>query len=587
MWFYIFLAAVKMAKYRGFSMIKMIVKRLKVLFVLLPSVLAAVTISCGRTAPADLVIVNGKIITVDRHFSIHRAAAVLGDRIVFLGSNKEIKRFIGSKTNVIQLGGKVVLPGLIDAHAHLHSLGEQLSYLDITGTESYKQVVQRVAERVKTVKPGEWIIGGRWDHNDWPGRAFPHHRALSNISPHNPVYLRRIDGNSALVNQKAMEIAGIGKETPDPFGGVIRRDHRGEPTGVLINRAMNLVKNRIPRDTKEQYREKFQKAVGDCLEKGLTCIHEAGVGPDEINMYKGLIDGGQLNIRICAMLGEQEKPPLTGDLVAYFRKHKIEQYGNYFLSVRSIKLFFDGALGSRGAAFFKPYADDPGNLGLLRITPRYITRIARAALKVGMGVNTHCIGIRGNRLCLDAYERALKENPVKDHRFRIEHAQVVRPEDVRKFAGLGVIPAMQPTHCTSDMYFVEDRIGGHRAGGAYAWKWFINAGLVIPCGSDFPVESNNPLSGIYAAITRQDEKGWPNGGWFPQQRMTREEAIKGFTIWAAYAAFQEKLLGSIETGKLADFTVLDRDILTIAPEEILQTNVVYTIVGGKIRYQRQ
>lgn len=565
----------------------MIGKRLRALFILLLPVLAASTISCERTPPADLVLLNGKIITVDQHFSIQQAAAAAGDRIVFVGSNKESKRFIGSKTNVIQLEGKTVLPGLIDAHAHLHSLGEQLSYLDITGTASYRQVIQRVAERVKTVKPGEWIIGGRWDHNDWPDRTFPHHQALSNISPHNPVYLRRIDGNSAFVNKKAMEIAGIGKDTPDPFGGVIHRDQKGEPTGVLINRAMNLVKKHIPRDTKKQHRAKFQEAVGNCLEKGLTCVHEAGVGPDEINMYKDLIDSGQLNIRVYAMLGEQEKPPLTGDLEAYFRKHKIEQYGNYFLSVRSIKLFFDGALGSRGAAFFKPYRDDPGNPGLLRITPEYITTIAKAALKAGMGVNTHCIGIRGNRLCLDAYEKALKENPVKDHRFRIEHAQVVRPEDVQKFAAFGVIPSMQPTHCTSDMYYVEDRIGRERAGGAYAWRWFIDAGLVIPCGSDFPVESNNPLFGIYAAITRQDEKGWPNGGWFPQQRMTREEAIKGFTIWAAYAAFQEKVLGSIEIGKLADFTVLDRDILTIAPKEILQTNVVYTIVGGKIRYQRQ
>jgi predicted amidohydrolase YtcJ len=285
------------------------------------------------------------------------------------------------------------------------------------------------------------------------------------------------------------------------------------------------------------------------------------------------------------MLGEQEKPELTGDLEAYFQKNRIEQYGNYFLSVRSIKLFFDGALGSRGAAFFQPYADDPGNRGLLRITPEYITRVARAALKVGMGVNTHCIGIRGNRLCLDAYEIALKEIPTKDHRFRIEHSQVVRQEDVKKFAALGVIPSMQPTHCTSDMYFVEDRIGKQRAEGAYAWQWFLEAGMVIPCGSDFPVESNNPLFGIYAAVTRQDVKGWPEGGWFPQHRMTIKEAIKGFTIWAAYGAFQEDVLGSIEKGKLADFTVLDRDILEIEAKEIPKTKVLYTIVGGKIRYR--
>jgi len=560
---------------------------LAVLLLMMAAAAALSTTSCQKqkTTPADLVLFNGKIVTVDDGFSIRQAAAVEDDRIVFVGSNQDCKNFIGAETKVIQLEGKLVLPGLIDAHAHLHSLGEQLSYLDITGSTGYEQVIQKVAARVKTAKPGEWIIGGRWDHNDWPDKKFPLHHALSNVSPHNPVYLRRIDGNSALVNKRAMEIAGIAKDTPDPFGGVIHRDQNGEPTGVLINRAMNLVKTHIPKDTEEQSRAKLQKAVQSCLALGLTGVHEAGVGPAEIKMYKDMIDKGQLHMRIYAMLGEQEKPPLTGDLAAYFEKNKIDRYGNYFLSVRSIKLFFDGALGSRGAAFFQAYDDDPKNKGLLRITPEYITEVSKAALKVGMGVNTHCIGIRGNRLCLDAYETALKEIPVKDHRFRIEHAQVVRPEDVSKFTALGVIPSMQPTHCTSDMYFVEDRIGKERAEGGYAWRWFIEAGLVIPCGSDFPVESNNPMLGIYAAVTRQDEKGWPQKGWFPQHRMTRQEAVKGFTIWAAYAAFQEKVLGSIEKGKLADFTVLDKDILEIEPKEILNTKVVYTIVGGKIHYR--
>jgi len=565
--------------------IGMTVKRLIFTASLLLVAVSVVLVSCGKAIPADLVLMEGKIATVNKDFSIQQAAAVVGDRIVFVGSNKDVKKYIGSRTGVIRLEGKLVLPGLIDAHAHLHSLGEQLSYLNITGTSRYREVIDKVAERVKSVSPGEWIIGGRWDHNDWPGKAFPHHQALSDVSPGNPVYLRRIDGNSAFVNKKAMEVAGITKDTPDPFGGVIHRDENGEPTGVLINRAMNLVKKHIPEDTQDQYRAKFLKAVHSCLAVGLTGIHEAGVGPNEIKMYKNLIDKDQLGIRIYAMLGEQEKPELTGDLEAYFQNHRIEQYGNYFLSVRSIKLFFDGALGSRGAAFFQPYADDPGNRGLLRITPEYITRVARAALKVGMGVNTHCIGIRGNRLCLDAYEIALKEIPTRDHRFRIEHSQVVRQEDVKKFAALGVIPSMQPTHCTSDMYFVEDRIGKQRAEGAYAWQWFLEAGMVIPCGSDFPVESNNPLLGIYAAVTRQDVKGWPEGGWFPQHRMTIKEAIKGFTIWAAYGAFQEDVLGSIEEGKLADFTVLDRDILEIEAKEIPKTKVLYTIVGGKIRYR--
>jgi predicted amidohydrolase YtcJ len=541
----------------------------------------------GRGMPlADLVLFNGKIVTVDNDFSFQQAVAVDGDKIIFVGNNKQVKKYIGPKTRVIQLNGALVLPGLIDAHAHLHSLGEQLSYLDITGTTHYGQIIRQVAEQGKTVKPGEWIIGGRWDHNDWPDKTFPHHKDLSRVSPNNPVYLKRIDGNSALVNHKAMEIAGINKETPDPFGGVIHRDSRGEPTGVLINRGMNLVKKHIPQDSDEQFQMKFKQAVQSCLAVGLTGVHEAGVGPGEIKMYRRLIDKGELDIRIYAMLVEQEKPMLTGDLAAYFRRHKIENYGNYFLSVRSIKLFFDGALGSRGAAFFQPYFDDPGNKGLLRVTPQYITTVAKAALQAGMGVNTHCIGIRGNRLCLEAYEKALQAFPCKDHRFRIEHAQVVRPEDVAKFSALGVIPSMQPTHCTSDMYFVEDRVGKKRAEGAYAWRWFRDAKRVIPMGSDFPVESNNPLYGIVAAVTRQDHKGWPKGGWFPLHRLTIREAIKGFTIWAAYAAFQEHVLGSIEKGKLADFTILDRDITEIEPKEILNTKVLYTIVAGKIRYPK-
>ena len=544
-------------------------------------------ICCGKPGPADLVLRNGKIATVDENFSFKEAVAVRGNKIVFVGSNEGVEPFIFPNTTIIDLEGKLVLPGLIDAHAHIHGLGEELTYLNITGTKSYKEIIDKIAEKVKTAEPGEWIIGGRWDQNDWEDKSFPVHDSLSLVSPNNPVYLTRIDGNAGFANKKALEIAGITKDTPDPFGGVIVRKSDGEPTGVLVNRAMNKVTENIPKDSEERYREKFLKAVNSCLKVGLTGVHEAGVGPHAIGMYKDLIDKGRLKMRIYAMLGEEEDLPLDIDLVDYFKKNRIEKYGNHMLSVRSIKLFFDGALGSRGATFFEPYEDDPQNSGLLRITPEYIYKISEAALKADMGVNTHCIGIRGNRLCLDAYEKALKENPQDDHRFRIEHAQIVRREDVKKFVSLGVIPSMQPTHCTSDMYFVEDRVGKKRAEGAYAWRWFIDAGLVIPCGSDFPVESNNPMLGIYAAITRQDVKGWPETGWYPEQRMSREEAIKGFTIWAAYSAFQEDVLGSIEVGKYADFTVLDKDILQIEPREILTTKAVYTIVGGKIRYRAE
>jgi hypothetical protein len=549
--------------------------------------LSMVFVSCGKPRPADLVLHGGKVATVDENFTIQEAVAVRGDKIVFVGSNQEVQDFIYPNTTVIDCDGKLVLPGLIDAHAHLHSLGEELTYLNITETKSFEEVIDRVAKEVKAVEPGEWIVGGRWDQNDWETTSFPIHDALSAVSPDNPVYLTRIDGNAAFANAKALELAGITKEIPDPFGGVIVRKANGEPTGVLVNRAMNGVIANIPEDTEVQFREKFLKAVNACLRVGLTGVHEAGVGPRAIAMYKDLIDSRKLKLRMYAMLGEETNLPQDIDLVEYFKAHRIEEYGDFMLSVRSIKLFFDGALGSRGAAFFEPYADDPANSGLLRIPTDYIYSISKAALEVDMGVNTHCIGIRGNSLCLDAYERALKENPKEDHRFRIEHAQIVRPEDVERFVSLEVIPAMQPTHCTSDMYFVEERVGDLRAEGAYAWRWFIDAGLPIPCGSDFPVESTDPLLGIYAAVTRQDPMGWPEGGWHPSQRMTIQEAIKGFTIWAAYGAFQEDVLGSIEVGKYADFTILDNDILESDPKEILTTNPVYTIVAGRIRYRAE
>jgi len=561
-------------------------KYLKLLF-FISLVWTLCLISCGRQKPADLVLRNGKIATVDETFSLHEAVAVQGGKIIFVGNNEEVEPFIGSRTQIIDLKGKLVLPGLIDAHGHIHSLGKSLSELNITGTASFQQIIDKVAEKVRTVKSGEWIVGGRWDQNDWDNKKFPVHDALSRVSPDNPVFLLRIDGNAGFANKKALELAGITKDTPDPFGGKIIRKKSGEPTGVLVNRAQEPIIARIPEPTEEENKGRFLKAVESCLSVGLTGVHEAGIGPEHLKMYKELIDEDNLHMRIYAMLGKEEDTSLEGDLAAYFRQHRIEEYGNYMLSARSVKLFFDGALGSRGAAFFEPYSDDPGNNGLLRITTEYIYQVSKAALEAGMQVNTHCIGVRGNSLCLDAYERALKEAPKADHRFRIEHAQIMRLEEINRFVSLGVVPAMQPTHCTSDMYFVEDRVGQERARGAYAWRSFLDAGLKIPCGSDFPVESNNPMFGIYAAITRQDAKGWPEGGWYPEQRMTREEAIKGFTIWAAYGAFMEDVLGSIEVGKLADLTVLDKDILTVEPIEILTTKPVYTIVGGTIRYQRE
>lgn len=523
--------------------------------------------------------------TVDAEFSIKEAVAVKGSKIVFTGDRKDVQPYIGPTTKVIDLEGGLVLPGLVDAHGHMNSYSQGLASLDVTGSRSYEELIQRVEKHVQDVKPDEWIIGGRWDQNLWPGRSFPVHDALSVVSPNNPVYLKRVDGNAALVNAKALELAGISKDYHDPVGGYVHRKPDGEPTGVILNRVMDVVEALIPRDTAEQYETKLLAAIDHAASYGLTGWHEAGLVPWEISIYNTLISRGKLKLRCYAMLGDERSPEYGGDLASYFKENRQEEDESHMFSVRSVKLFFDGALGSRGAAFYEPYDDDPSNTGLIRISPGYIERVTRAALETGMQVGTHAIGIRGNRLCLEAYEKALRDFPAKDHRFRIEHAQFVEPQDIAKFRELGVLASMQPTHCTSDMSFVERRVGPKRARNGYVWREFLEEGVIIPCGSDFPVESPDPLLGIYAAVTRTDAEGRPEGGWYPEQRMTVEEAIRGFTIWAAVASFREKVLGSIEVDKLADFTILDRNILDTPPQEILEVKVLYTIVGGRIVYQ--
>jgi predicted amidohydrolase YtcJ len=534
---------------------------------------------------ADLVIQDGTVATVDKDFTLEEAVAVTNGKIVYTGSRESVQKYIGRRTRVINVEGGLVLPGLVDAHAHMNSYSQALTSLNITGLDNYEALIQKVEKRVKTLKPGEWITGGRWDQNRWPVKEFPSNDALNEVSPNNPVYLKRVDGNAALVNLKALMIAGINKDTPNPVGGFIHRKDNGEPSGVILNRAMDIIEAKIPADSAEQYEAKLLTAIERAASFGLTGWHEAGVVPWEISIYNKLVQQKKLKLRCYAMLGDERNPEYKGDLHTYFSENRQEDDGSYMFSVRSVKLFFDGALGSRGAAFYHPYADDRLNTGLLRISPEYIEKVARAALGTGMQVCTHAIGIRGNRLCLEAYEKALKDQPKKDHRFRVEHAQFVESQDVQKFIELDILPCMQPTHCTSDMSFVEQRLGPERAKCGYVWRTFLDKRAIIPCGSDFPVESPNPILGIFAAITRTDTEGKPSGGWHPEQRMSIQEAIQGFTIWAAIASFREKVLGSIEVGKFADFTIIDRNILEASPMEILEAQVLYTIVNGRIIYQ--
>lgn len=552
---------------------------------------ASLTIACAQPEAelptADLVLRGARVATVDESFSFAEAVAVKGNKIVFVGSDDDSVAWVGKSTRVVELNGELVTPGFTDAHCHPFNLGktEEESFT-VAGSTSFAQVVERVSEKVSTMESGEWLIGGGWSEQDWPGKELPVHDELSAVTPDNPVFLYRRGGNSSFVNARALEIAGIDAGTPDPYGGKIERKANGDPTGFLVNMGNNLVKDHFPEDTQPDswYRGVYLEAARKSHEVGLTGWHDAGAYPKDIGIYKQLVDRGELTMRVNMML---QNPRLDYDeSVAYFNEHKVSNYGGEDLfQVRSVKVFFDGALGSRGARFYEPYEDDPGNTGVFEIRPEHLEDVVRAGLETGMQVCPHSIGTRGNGEFLDLVERALAENPVEDHRFRSEHAQIVRAEDIPRFVTLGVIPSMQPIHATSDMGFVEERIGSERAqAGAYVWRSFLDAGAIIPSGSDFTVESHRPLWGYYAAVTRQDHDGNPEGGWLPEQRMTREEALRSYTVWPAYAAFQEDLVGSIEVGKYADIVVLDTDILTAPPQDILSASVLYTIVNGAVVY---
>lgn len=551
--------------------------RLKIILI----IIGLTIMSCSDTKTADLVIMGGKVATVDNDFSIAEAVAVQNNKIILVGANQDVKKYISDKTKVIELNGELVLPGLIDSHGHLTGYGKALEHIDLVGTNSFQDVLDLVKERVKTAEQGEWIRGRGWDQNDWAIKEFPNHNALSDITPNNPVMLSRIDGHAILVNQKAMEIADIDRNTTNPDGGKIFHEANGKPTGIFLDNAEKLITNHIPKYSTEKLRSIIQNAANRCVEFGLTGMHDAGIPISRIDDYKYLIDNNMMPLRINAMLSDT----VVSDMNGFLQKYKVDSYSNDFLRVKSIKLYADGALGSRGAALLEPYSDDPENSGLLVTENSHMLEVCKAALESDFQVCTHAIGDKAIRTMLDIYEESLIANPNYDHRFRIEHSQIVNLDDVSRYAEIGVIPAMQPQHAVSDMPWTEDRIGIERVKGAYAFRSFLDAGAIIPCGSDFPVEIPNPLIGIHNAVTRQDENGFPKDGWLPEQKMTIEEAIKGYTIWAAYAAFQENILGSIEIGKYADFTILDKDILTIEPMEILDTKPIYTIIGGEIRFQ--
>jgi hypothetical protein len=542
---------------------------------------AVLSVLLAQQQPADLVVLHARIYTADVNRPVAEALAVRGGRIAFVGSARGALALAGPKTEKLDLAGRTVIPGMVDAHAHLLGLGQALRTVDLVGTKSYEEVVARVALRAKTARPGEWIRGRGWDQNDWADTRFPTHEALSRAVPNNPVYLTRVDGHAALVNAKALELAGVTKATADPTGGRFIRDSGGTPTGVLVDGAQGVVGRVIPAPPAAELREQTLAAIAELNRWGLTGIHDAGVGPEGIAVYEALAREGRYSLRNYVMVRADDST-----LDAFMRRGP--QLGLYDgrLWIRSIKLVADGALGSRGAALLEPYSDDPGNTGLITTTPERIKSVAVRALRAGFQLNVHAIGDRANRMVLDQFEAALHEVPVADHRFRVEHAQILHHDDIPRFAELDVIPSMQASHQTSDMYWVPARLGWARSEGAYAWRSLRNTGVVIPNGSDLPVEPANPLRSFHASVTRQDADGYPAGGWFPAQRLTREEALLSMTLWPAYAAFMENESGTLTAGKYADFDVLDRDIMTVALEEILGTSVVMTVLGGKIVYRK-
>ena len=534
------------------------------------------------TAKADLVLVNARVYTVDDSRPNASAFAVRNGRIVFVGSDREARFLAGPRTRVIDAHGRTVIPGMVDAHAHLLGLGTSLRNVQLAGSKSYDEVIGRVVARAKTAKPGEWIQGRGWDQNLWPDKKFPTHDALTRAIPDHPVVLTRIDGHAVLANAMAMRAAGVTAATRDPDGGRIERESGGAPAGVFVDNAMGLIRRAIPDETRAQTRDEILAAIAEANKWGLVGIHDAGASERTINIYESLAREGRYNLRNYVMVAGD-----SADVRHYFGVGPRSALYDGHIWVRSIKLYADGALGSRGAALLAPYSDDHANSGLLVTPPAEIQRIATGALRRGFQVGVHAIGDRGNRVVLDAYDAALKAVPVADHRFRVEHAQVVSLQDIPRFAQLGVIPSMQASHQTSDMRWAETRVGPERIKGAYAWRSLLSTGVVIPNGSDFPVEEVNPLISFHSAVSRQDATNWPPGGWYPEQRMTRDEALRAMTIWPAYAGFQEKVMGSITPGKYADFVILDRDIMAVPVTEILQTNVISTWIGGKLVYERK
>ncbi len=549
----------------------------------LSSLLVAAT--CRAAAPADTLFINGNIYTANEKQPRAEAIAVTGDRITFVGSNDEARKLSGKETRVIDLAGKTVLPGLTDAHCHIFGIGEREMNLNLEGTNTRDEFLAKVKERAAKAKPGEWITGRGWIETFWDPPHFPTAADLDAIAPENPLFLGRADGHAAVANTAALRIAGITADTPSPFGGEILKDKAtGAPTGMLLDKAMELVEKHIPAPTTADKEQALALAAEREIELGWCQVHNAGSDLAEIEIMRRSYARGKLNLRIYNAVsgpGEPADRLLADDA-------RVGEYGGRFTQ-RSIKFYADGALGSRGAALLEKYADADTS-GFFTNKPEDLRPAFEQALRRGIQVQTHAIGDRANRLVLDLYADVFKavppnERKVREPRWRIEHAQVISPPDIPRFTQLEVIASMQPSHAISDLFFAPSRLGSERLAGAYAWQSVIKSGAVIAAGSDAPVERGEPMIEFYAAVARKSLKGESKEGWHPEQAVSREQALKMFTVWPAYAAFEEKDKGTIEVGKLADLTVLSADIMKIPEPEILKTRCVMTVIGGEVVFE--
>jgi predicted amidohydrolase YtcJ len=534
---------------------------------------------------AQTVFLNGNIYTMNERQPHAEAVAVKGDRIVFVGSKAEAKKYQTAAARTIDLGGKTVLPGLTDSHCHIFGIGERELTLNLEGTNTLEDFLAKVKERVAKTEPGKWITGRGWIETFWKPPQFPSRGDLDKIAPNNPVYLTRADGHAAIANSAALRIAKIEKETPNPFGGeILREKSSGEATGMLLDHAQELIRKNIPQPTEAERREAFLVGVKRELSLGWCQIQNAGGNLDDLPPMRQAFESGQCKLRVYNAV----YAPGPAGAALLKEGPVLNQYDHRFTQ-RTIKVVFDGALGSRGAALLEPYADARETSGYLTQKELELQPIFEEALRKGVQIETHALGDRANRLILDLYEKAMKAVPpdkrkIREPRWRVEHAQILSPSDIPRFAKLGVIASMQPSHAISDLFFAPSRLGQERLAGAYAWRSLLKSGAVICGGSDAPVERGEPMIEFYAAVARKSIKGESLEGWHPEQAVSREQALKMFTLAPAYAAFEEKDKGSIEPGKLADLTILSADIMKIPEPEILKTTCAMTVIGGEIVY---